>query len=183
MVLDALRRRRILEDSAHIMRRNTLIERTMRALKERADKKIKDRLIIERFQERAEMAQKVDVLLELHQHVARSRNQRKSFYQKTLFLAERRVAAPFLKWIEFVFEHRLEERADKFFRRRKAQYLFRLAWDSLRVYSLHSKQKQTQYKAIDSWHNRMLLQRTVLSLKLHTHDSRRLKNVAGIIQM
>ena len=55
-VLDALRRRRILEDSAHIMRRNTLIERAMRALKERADKKIKDRLIVERFQERAEMA-------------------------------------------------------------------------------------------------------------------------------
>lgn len=56
VVLDALRRRRILEDSAHIMRQNTLVERTMRALKERADKKIKERLIVERFQERAEMA-------------------------------------------------------------------------------------------------------------------------------
>ena len=47
--LDALRRSRILEDSADLMLRNTLMERGIRALRERADKRIKDRLIVERF--------------------------------------------------------------------------------------------------------------------------------------
>lgn len=142
--LDLLRRARILQESAKLMERNSLIERVMRALRERADKKNKERLIIERFQERAEMTAKADVLLSLHRHVAGARNQRSSFYKKILFVAERRVARPFLLWMEYVLEHRLQERADKFFRRRKAQYLFRLAWDSLRVFSLHSKQKRTQ---------------------------------------
>lgn len=181
--LDSFRRARILRESAQIMQRNALMEKAVRALRERADKKIKDRLIVERFQERAEMAMKVDVLLAVHRNVALSRNQRSVFYKKMLFLAERQVAAPFLKWMEFVFEHRLEDRADKFFRRRKAQYLFRLSWDSLRVYSLHSKQKRTQHQAIDSWHNKMLLQRTVLALKLHSHERKRLNNVSGIIKL
>lgn len=89
------------------------------------------------------MAQKVDILLALHRNIAISRSSTQAFYKKMLFLAERRVADPFLKWMEVVFERRLEERAEKFFRRRKAQFLFRLSWDSLRVYSLHSKQKRT----------------------------------------
>lgn len=137
--LDALRRSRILEDSADLMWRNTLMERGIRALRERADRKIKQRLILERFQERAEMAMKVDIMLALHRHIAISRRDSQQFYKKMLFLAERRVADPFLKWMEVVFERRLEDRADKFFRRRKAQFLFRLSWDSLRVYSLHAK--------------------------------------------
>ena len=159
------------------------MERGIRALRERADRKIKQRLILERFQERAEMAMKVDIMLALHRHVATSRRDSQQFYKKMLFLAERRVADPFLKWMEVVFERRLEDRADKFFRRRKAQFLFRLSRDSLRVYSLHAKQKRTQYDAIDHWHNKMLLQRATLALKLHAHENRRLKNVSTIIKL
>lgn len=129
------------------------------------------------------MALKVDIMLALHRNIATSRRNSQQFYQKMLFLAERRVADPFLKWMEVVFERRLEDRADKFFRRRKAQFLFRLSWDSLRVYSLHAKQKRTQYDAIDQWHNKMLLQRTTLALKLHAHENRRLNNVSTIIKL
>lgn len=125
-----------MKESALLTHQNGLLEKTLGALREYADKRIKNRLIVERFQERSELVLKAEVLAKLHRNIAVSQTQKNAFYEKTVFLAQRRLAEPFLQWVRYVLESRLEARADKFFLKRKAAFLKRLAIDSLRIYCL-----------------------------------------------
>jgi hypothetical protein len=52
-VVTLFKRKRILLDSSILMNKTYLLEKSVRALRERADKKIKNRLIIEKFLERS----------------------------------------------------------------------------------------------------------------------------------
>ncbi len=68
-VVTLLKRKRILIDSSILMNKTFLLEKSVRALKENADRKIKNRLIIGKFKERSQLAIKADVLLELHANI------------------------------------------------------------------------------------------------------------------
>jgi hypothetical protein len=48
-ILGLLRRKRILTESATLMNKNSLLEKTMQTLRGYADKKIQDNMIIDRF--------------------------------------------------------------------------------------------------------------------------------------
>jgi len=52
-VVTLLKRKRILIDSSILMNKTFLLEKSVRALKENADRKIKNRLIIGKFKERS----------------------------------------------------------------------------------------------------------------------------------
>ena len=64
-----------------------LYSKTFRSLRMYADKKIHDNLIIDRFQERNDLAIKAEMLSGFFENISLRRNQRKEFYQKVEFLA------------------------------------------------------------------------------------------------
>lgn len=139
--LHLFKRKRILKESAYLMRNNALLEKVIMALRLYADKKIKDGLIIDRFQERSELALKTELLLAFHENIQFKKNQRIMFYQKIVILAEKRMSLPVLMWKTFVHDQRLENKASQFFMKRSAQYLKRIVWDSFRIFKIHQVQK------------------------------------------
>jgi hypothetical protein len=56
----------------------------------------------------------------LHANIEEQKSKKLIFYQKLEPFAIKKVTEPFIRWIEFIYETRLEKRADKFFRKRKA---------------------------------------------------------------
>ena len=86
-------------------------------------------------------------------------------------------------WMDFTIDERKEAKALEFYRKRKAQYIYRICWDSIYLMSLKNKQEDAQNQAIDSWHSKLLLQKSLLSLKLAAHDLKRMKCVGNIIGM
>lgn len=62
------------------MSKNSKLEKALTSLRIYSDTRIKNKLIVERFQERQEMALKVDILLALHNNVAISKQTSVDFY-------------------------------------------------------------------------------------------------------
>ena len=114
--IDVFKRKRILLESAHLMHGNAVVERSLRALREYADKRIKDKLIVAKFQERSRLGAKADILEALAENVQFRRIQREKFYRKLVFVAEKTMVLPFLRWKEWVEEEAREEKAAQFFR-------------------------------------------------------------------
>lgn len=180
-VLDRLKRKRLLTESAQLIRTTSLTEGCFRALAEYAARRVNARVIIERFQERSELVLKTSVLLELHANIQFKQYQRNTFVQRMSPYAESRMVQPFAKWCDFVAEAKREDKADEFYRKRGAQFLYRLTWDTLLMYSLNKKHEDAQHQAVDGWHAKFLLQKGLLSLKLYTHDSKRIRNVSKVV--
>ena len=86
------------------MRNNALLEKVITSLRLYADKKIKDGLIIDRFQERSELALKTEILLAFHENIQFKKNQRNVFYQKMVPFAEKRMSHPILMWKTYVHD-------------------------------------------------------------------------------
>ena len=126
------------------MRNNALSEKSIMALRLYADRKIKEGLIIDRFQERSELALKAEMLLAFHENIQFKKNQRVTFYHKMVPVAEKTMGLAVLMWKTFVHEQRLETKADQFFMKRSAQYLKRIVWDSFRIFKIHQVQKDMQ---------------------------------------
>lgn len=145
--------------------------------------RVNHKMIIERFQERSELILKTDVLLQLHTNIQAKKQQRTIFAQKMVPFAHKRIEQPFVMWMDFTIDERKEAKAMEFYRKRKAQYIYRVCWDGIYLMSLKNKQEDAQNQAIDSWHSKLLLQKSLLSLKLATHDLKRMKCVENIIGM
>ena len=126
------------------MRDNALSEKVVMALRLYADKKIKDGLIIDRFQERSELALKAEILLAFHENIQFKKKQRELFYHKMVPVAEKTMGYAVLMWKTFVHDQRLDNKADQFFMKRSAQYLKRIVWDSFRIFKIHQVQKDMQ---------------------------------------
>ena len=114
--IDIFKRKRILLESAHLMHSNALIERSVRALREYADKRIKDKLVVSKFQERSQLGTMADVLVALSENVEFRKIQREKFYRKLVFVAEKTMMLPFLRWKEWVEDEQRLEKALQFFR-------------------------------------------------------------------
>jgi hypothetical protein len=84
------------------------------------------------------LALKADCLAQLHDNIYAKKIQRESFYNKVLFLANKRLHEPIEQWKMATIELKMEQTATKFFEERSAQYIKRLAWDSLKIRTVHS---------------------------------------------
>jgi|TARA_B110000285_G_scaffold230450_1_gene297101 hypothetical protein len=53
--------------------------------------------------------------------------------------------------------------------------------DVLKVNRVHCQQKGMQNVAVDNWHGKILLQKTLLGLSINSQKQRRLKNIENVI--
>lgn len=121
------------------------------------------------------------MIVNLHQNIIDQKVQKTSFYNKMVFLAEKRVEPAFEQWKTFLNDQHIMDKADKFYKMRHAQYLVRLSVDSLLINNLKRKQRKIQISSINSWYNKILLTRCILTLKCETYDRMRVKNIRRII--
>ena len=93
------------------MHDNSLIERGLRALREYAQRKIYNKLIVAKLKERLQFGLKARTLVALGENIRFKKTQREQFYRKIVFLAEKRMILPFLHWKEHVEYEKMEEKA------------------------------------------------------------------------
>ena len=130
-----------MKESAAFLLGTHLKEKTMQALQEFADKKIRHRMIVDRFNMRSKLVTKSEVLRALRQNIALTKYQAAAFYQKIVFVARKSLETPFDRWVDYVYDRRNEDAAKKFHFKRKSMYIKRIALDALRVYKSHRQQK------------------------------------------
>ena len=114
----------------------------MNALKAYTAKRLRNKSIIDQFNERTELALKAEMMVAFHANIGHRKMQRELFYEKVEFVAVKRMKHPIEMWKAFTEIRRLEQKADEFFRKRKAQYILRLTWDSIKLTSLKHRQEQ-----------------------------------------
>ena len=101
--------------------------------------RVNHKMIIERFQERSELILKTDVLLQLHTNIQAKKQQRTMFAHKMIPFGQKRIEQPFVMWMDFTIDERKEAKAMEFYRKRKAQYIYRVCWDGIYLMSLKNK--------------------------------------------
>jgi len=74
--IDVFKRKRILRDSANLMHDNSLIERGLRALREYAQRKIYNKLIVAKLSERLQFGLKARTLVALGENIRFKKVQR-----------------------------------------------------------------------------------------------------------
>ena len=102
------------------MRKNNLLEKCLQTLSHYAQTKIQNNLIIDRFMERQQMVTKSECLAALHDNIQTEIVKRNVFYNKIVFLAEKRLVTPLQQWKCYTHEKRMTDKAVKFFERRGA---------------------------------------------------------------
>ena len=75
----------------------------------------------------------------------------------------------------------MTDKAVRFFEKRGAQFIYRSVMDVLKVNRVHCQQKGMQNVAVDNWHGKILLQKTLLGLSINSQKQRRLKNIENVI--
>lgn len=167
-ILGLLRRKRLLKESAELMRKNSLLEKCLQTLAHYAQTKIQNNLIIDRFMERQHLVTKSECLAALHDNIQAEVVKRNLFYNKIVFLAEKRLVTPMHQWKCFTQEQRMTDKAVKFFEKRGAQFVYRSVMDVLKVNRVRQQQKAMQNRAVDNWHGKILLQKTLLGLSMNS---------------
>ena len=92
---------------------NAVIEKSLRALREYAQRKIYNKLVFERLHEQSQLGMKSKVIVALRNSVRFRKTQREEFYRKIVFVAEKRMMLPFLQWKEYVEYEKKEEKAKR----------------------------------------------------------------------
>lgn len=127
------------------------------------------------------MVMKSDCLAALHDNIQTEIVKREVFYNKIVFLAEKILVTPLHQWKCYTQEKRLTDKAVRFFEKRGAQFIYRSVVDVLKVNRVHCQQKSMQNEAVDNWHGKILLQKTLLGLNINAQQERRLRNIENVI--